>query len=66
METTKLTLSVKEAADSLSISPWTVRRWITDGKLKVIRLGRRVMVEPSELRRLVDTGRKPEAQTSVQ
>src|SRR5437660_1129126 len=49
---TKL-LSIKTAADLLSISPWTVRSYIKTGKLRPVRLGRRVLLEESELERFV-------------
>jgi excisionase family DNA binding protein len=58
MDTQKLVFDIREAAYALSLSPWTIRRYITDGKLKPIRIGRRVLIEPSELTRLVEAGRK--------
>lgn len=45
--------SVKEAAELLGISKWTVRSYIRDGKLTPIKLGRRVLVEEAELERIV-------------
>jgi excisionase family DNA binding protein len=58
MEASKLLWNVKEAGTALGLSPWTIRRYITDGKLKTVRLGRRVLVEPSECLRLVEEGRR--------
>lgn len=58
MEATKLLWNVKEAGMALGLSPWTIRRYITDGKLRTVRLGRRVLVEPSECLRLVEEGRE--------
>lgn len=55
----KLALDVKEAAQALSISPWTVRRMIADGRLKATRFSRRVLIEPSELEKLLERGRGP-------
>jgi|HubBroStandDraft_3_1064219.scaffolds.fasta_scaffold2898696_1 excisionase family DNA binding protein len=46
-------LDVHSVADTLALSPLTVRRYIARGRLKAIRLGRRVLVEPSELERFV-------------
>lgn len=57
MDTEKLVMNVKQAAEALSISPWTVRRFIAIGKLKAVRIGRRVLLEPSELSRLVEAER---------
>jgi len=45
--------SVVEAAELLRISPWTVRSYIKTGKLKPVRLGRRVLLTDGELERLV-------------
>jgi excisionase family DNA binding protein len=57
MEGEKMLWNVKEAGSALGLSPWTIRRYISDGKLRTVRLGRRVLVEPAECRRLVDEGR---------
>jgi excisionase family DNA binding protein len=59
MESVKLLWNVKEAGSALGLSPWTIRRYIADGRLGTVRLGRRVLIEPSECRRLVAEGRKP-------
>ena len=45
--------SVEEAAGLLGISKWTVRSYIKAGKLKPVRLGRRVLLAEEELERLV-------------
>ena len=45
--------SVEESAELLGISVWTVRAYIRDGKLRPVRLGRRVLLEESELERFV-------------
>src|SRR2546429_4444011 len=50
--------SVEEAAGLLGISPWTVRGYIRDGKIKPVRLGRRVLVEEAELERFVADGKE--------
>lgn len=59
METQKLVLDIKEAAQALCLSPWTIRRYIADGKLRTVRIGRRVLIEPTELKRIVEAGRNP-------
>jgi excisionase family DNA binding protein len=63
MDTAKLLWNVKEAGATLGISPWTIRRYIAQGKLGMVRIGRRVLVEPSECRRLVDEGRRKVARS---
>ena len=52
--------SVGEAAELFGISRWTVRSYIRDGKLKPVRLGRRVLVEETELERFVAENKKVE------
>ena len=55
--------SVEEAAGLLGISPWTVRSYIREGKLKPVRIGRRVLVEEAELERFIERSkREQEAQ----
>ena len=49
--------NVNEAAGLLGISPWTVRAYIRDGKLRPVRIGRRVLLEETELERLVTDGK---------
>lgn len=46
-------LSIEAAADLLASSPWTVRRWIQDGKIRSNKLGARRLVPLSEVRRLI-------------
>ena len=53
--------SVEEAAVLLGISPWTVRAYIREGKLRPVRLGRRVLVSEEELERLIAEGQQPGA-----
>jgi excisionase family DNA binding protein len=49
----KQLFDVNSAARLLSISPWTVRSYIHNGKLRPVRLGRRVLLEEAELERLI-------------
>ena len=45
--------SIDEAARLLGgISPWTLRKHISSGRLRVVRLGRRVFVDTEELERI--------------
>ena len=55
----KLAHSVNDAAREISVSPWTIRSWITKGKLQAVKLGRRVVIEHEELLRLLEKGRQP-------
>lgn len=49
-------LRVEEAAAVLQVSSKTVRRLLTHGHLKAIRIGRSVRIRFSELERLIATG----------
>jgi len=51
-------LDINSVARLLSLSPWTIRRLISDGKLTPVRLGRRVLVEPAEVERFVSQSRQ--------
>ena len=53
-------LTLRQAADYLAVSYWTVRSWADAGKLPVVRLpgdGRLVRVERTELERLIVVSR---------
>lgn len=56
-------LDIKAVARLLSLSPWTVRRMVSDGRLTPVRIGRRVLVEVTEVERLVSTARDVTAQS---
>ena len=56
----QLTIGVKDAAASIGISPWTIRKLLRQGKLPFVRVGRRVLIEPSALERLIEAGRRQE------
>jgi excisionase family DNA binding protein len=55
----KLAVGVIEAGEMLSIAPRTIRAWIKSGRIRAVRLGRRVLVPVSELHRLIQD-RPPE------
>ena len=53
-------LSPKEFADRLSISRWTVYAWISEGRIKSVKVGRLVRIAESELARIVSQGMQSE------
>lgn len=49
--------SVEEAALLLGgISKWTVHAWLSEGKMKRTKVGRRTMIRESELQKMVQDG----------
>ncbi len=58
----KVLLGVKEAGAAIGLSPWTIRKMIRESRLDAVRLGRRVLVEPAALRRLVERAKRKSAQ----
>ena len=53
----EIAIGIREAARAVGLSVWTLRSWIRQGKLRCVRLGRRVLIEPAELQRLIEQGR---------
>ena len=53
----QLAIGLKEAAEAVGLSHWTLRQYVREGKVQAIKLGRRVLIEPGELERLVERGR---------
>lgn len=46
-------VSIKDAAAILAISPWTVRAWVTQGRITSAKLGTRRLIPESEINRLL-------------
>ena len=49
-------LTVAEVAAALQISERAVRRWIAEGRLPAVHLGRAVRIRPVDLAQLIATG----------
>jgi excisionase family DNA binding protein len=49
-------LSIEESARSLSVSPWTLRAHIKNGKIAIVRCGRRVLISRLEIARIAREG----------
>ena len=62
---TEQTLAVRDVAESLSLSPATIRLWIRQRKIGYVRLGRAVRIPVSEVRRIVERGTVPALQSTV-
>jgi excisionase family DNA binding protein len=60
-------LSVKEAAERLNISVFTLRGWISQRRVRFVKLGRRTMFRPADLDDLInDSVIEPRAQREAQ
>ena len=46
-------LALREVADCCRVSPHTVRKWVREGKLRPLRLCRRLLFHPDEVARFV-------------
>ena len=57
-------LSIEETAKRLgNISVWTVRAWLSRGRLQRTKVGSRTMIRESELQKVInDGGKSPAAQ----
>jgi excisionase family DNA binding protein len=58
----QLALGVRQAAEAVGLSHWTLRAYVRQGKIKAVKIGRRLLIEPAELQRLVEAGRKGAAE----
>lgn len=53
-------LTMRQAAEYLAVSYWTVRGWVESGKLSPVRLGERLIrIERADLDRLIETRKEP-------
>jgi excisionase family DNA binding protein len=50
--------SIEATAYALGISPWTVRKRVREGLIRSVRIGRRVLIQPKEIERIIDEGIK--------
>lgn len=50
-------LTLLAVAKALCVSPHTVRSWVRQGKLRPVRLCRRLLFHPDEIARLVSQSR---------
>lgn len=53
--------SIESAAEWLGgVSPWSIRSWLSQGRLQRIKVGRRTMIRESELEKFVRAGSESE------
>lgn len=59
-------MPVKEAAERLALSPFTVRAWVLERRIDFVRVGRKsIRIEESTIEDLVRRGRVPAARTAA-
>jgi excisionase family DNA binding protein len=46
-------LQLRELAKKLGVSPYTVRAWVKKGRLRPVRLFRRLLFDPNEVSRFL-------------
>ena len=62
-----IAVDIQEAGRLTSLSPFTIRAYIRQKKLRAVHVGRRVLVPVAELRRLVSEGiDNPEKKATIQ
>ena len=52
---------IQTAASELRVGQSTLRRWIREGRLPVVRLGRRVLLRPDVITELITSNEVPSA-----
>lgn len=50
-------LSLDEAARIIRRTHWSMRKYIAEGRIRGVRIGRDLLIEPSELRRFIEEAR---------
>jgi excisionase family DNA binding protein len=55
----KQLLNVREFAEALGVTVSCARRWLLEGKIAKVKLGRLVRIPASECERLVNAGLRP-------
>jgi excisionase family DNA binding protein len=53
VSTERLLMTLEETATSLNVSPHTVRKWVREGRLRPVRLCRRLLFRPADVEMLI-------------
>jgi excisionase family DNA binding protein len=51
-------LTLEQVAPLLGYTHWSVRQLVKSGKLRCIRFGQKILLEPSEVRRFLNSARQ--------
>ena len=49
-------LTIRETAQALKVSTWTVRRWLNTKDIAAVRLGKSIRISRSEIERVMREG----------
>jgi excisionase family DNA binding protein len=53
--------SIEQAAEKLGgVSPWSIQSWLSQGRLRRTKVGRRTMISESELERFIEKSNSTE------
>jgi excisionase family DNA binding protein len=51
-------LTVRQAAERLGLAESTLRNWIAERRIEVVKLGRAVRILPEEVARIIEQGKR--------
>ena len=54
MTSKRKALSIREAAEALGVHPDTISNWVRDGKLRAVKIGRRVLIRVADIEAMLD------------
>ena len=54
-------MSVEQVSTVLGISPWTLRKYLREGRLPSIHVGSRVLLEPAAVQNFIDRNRSSQS-----
>ena len=57
LKTTTPLLTLREVAETLRVSPHTIRAWVRRGRIRPLRLCRRLLFDPNEVSRFIEGSR---------
>jgi excisionase family DNA binding protein len=52
-------LNVRQVAEQLNVSPWTIRSWRTKGQIPFIKLHKRILFDPADIDNFIEMCKVP-------
>ena len=56
--------TVAQTGNALNMSPWTIRYYVRTGKLRAVKVGSRIRIDPDDVLRLIEASRTEETETN--